>query len=67
MKNKSLVSIEDYGKEGILKILELAKYFENNPNQKILDGKVIASLFFEPSTRTRLSFESAINKLVEAL
>ncbi len=63
MKNKSLVSIEDYGKEGILKILELAKYFENNPNQKILDGKVIASLFFEPSTRTRLSFESAINKL----
>ena len=63
MKNKSLVSIEDYGKEGILKILELAKYFEKNPNQKILEGKVIASLFFEPSTRTRLSFESAINKL----
>ncbi|MEN8122064.1 MAG: aspartate carbamoyltransferase [Bacteroidota bacterium] len=63
MKNKSLVSIEDYGKEGVLKILELAKYFEKNPNQKILDGKVIASLFFEPSTRTRLSFESAINKM----
>ncbi|MCF6241724.1 MAG: aspartate carbamoyltransferase [Bacteroidales bacterium] len=63
MKNKSLVSIEDYGKEGMLKILELADYFEKNPNQKILDGKVIASLFFEPSTRTRLSFESAINKL----
>ncbi len=63
MKNKSLVSIEDYGKEGILKILELAEYFEKNPNQKILEGKVIASLFFEPSTRTRLSFESAISKL----
>jgi len=63
VKNKSLVSIEDYGKEGILKILELAEYFEKNPNQKILEGKVIASLFFEPSTRTRLSFESAIHKL----
>jgi aspartate carbamoyltransferase catalytic subunit len=63
MKNRSLVSIEDYGKEGVLKILELAEYFEKNPNQKILDGKVIASLFFEPSTRTRLSFESAVNKL----
>lgn len=63
MKNKSLVSIEDYGKKEVLKILELAEYFEKNPNQKILDGKVIASLFFEPSTRTRLSFESAVSKL----
>ena len=63
MKNRSLVSIEDYSKEEILKILELAEYFEKNPNQKIFDGKVIATLFFEPSTRTRLSFESAINRL----
>jgi aspartate carbamoyltransferase catalytic subunit len=63
MKNRSLVSIEDYSKDEIFKILELAEHFEQNPNQKILDGKVIASLFFEPSTRTRLSFESAVNKL----
>jgi len=63
MKNKSLVSIADYSKDEINQILDLAKFFEENPNQKILDGKVIASLFFEPSTRTRLSFESAINKL----
>lgn len=63
MKNRSLVSIEDYSKEEILDILKLAEYFERNPNQRILDGKVIATLFFEPSTRTRLSFESAINKL----
>lgn len=63
MKNRSLVSIEDYSKDEILKILELSKHFEKNPNQKILDGKVIASLFFEPSTRTRLSFESAVSKL----
>lgn len=63
MINKSLISINDYSKDEILKIVELAAYFEENPNQKILDGKVIASLFFEPSTRTRLSFESAISKL----
>lgn len=63
MKNRSLVSIEDYSKDELLKILELAAHFEQNPNQKILDGKVVATLFFEPSTRTRLSFESAINKL----
>ena len=63
MKNKSLISINDYSKEDYLKILDLAAKFEANPVQKILDGKVIATLFFEPSTRTRLSFESAINKL----
>ena len=63
MKNKSLISINDYSKDDYLRILDLAAEFEANPNQKILDGKVIACLFFEPSTRTRLSFESAINKL----
>ncbi len=63
MKNRSLVSIEDYTKEEYLNILKLADTFEANPNQKILDGKVVATLFFEPSTRTRLSFESAVNKL----
>ena len=63
MKNRSLVSIEDYSKDEILRILDLAGHFEKNPVQKILDGFVVASLFFEPSTRTRLSFESAVNKL----
>ncbi len=63
MKNKSLVSIDDYGREDYLKIIEKAAEFEKNPVQKILDGKVVATLFFEPSTRTRLSFESAVNKL----
>jgi aspartate carbamoyltransferase catalytic subunit len=43
--------------------MELAADFENNPNQRLLEGKVAASLFFEPSTRTRLSFETAINRL----
>lgn len=63
MKNKSLVSIDDYTKEDYLKLIEKAAEFEKNPVQNILEGKVIATLFFEPSTRTRLSFESAINKL----
>lgn len=60
---KSLVSIKDYSKEDILRILKLAEKFDNNPNQRILLGKVCATLFFEPSTRTRLSFETAFNRL----
>lgn len=46
-----------------MNIMNLAKGFEDNIDQPLLAGKVIASLFFEPSTRTRLSFESAINRL----
>lgn len=64
MQNKqSLVSIHDFSKDEILRIMELAADFEANPDQRLLYGKVVASLFFEPSTRTRLSFESAINRL----
>ena len=63
MKNKSLVSINDYSVEEQIHILDLAERFEKKPVQNILDKHCIASLFFEPSTRTRLSFESAINRL----
>lgn len=63
MKNRSLVSIDDYSKDEIIKILDLAEEFEKSPVQNLLEGKVIATLFFEPSTRTRLSFESAVNRL----
>lgn len=63
MKNKSLVSITDYSKEEYLRILELAAEFEQNPNRNTLAGKIVATLFFEPSTRTRLSFETAVNRL----
>ncbi|MDG5800912.1 aspartate carbamoyltransferase [Marinilabiliaceae bacterium ANBcel2] len=63
MKNKSLVSINDYSVEEILYILKLASYFEKNPIQPLMQDKVIASLFFEPSTRTRLSFETAMGRL----
>lgn len=63
MKNESLVSISDFTKEEILELLEDMKYFEKNPNRRLLEGKVAATLFFEPSTRTRLSFETAVNRL----
>lgn len=63
MKNKSLVSINDYTRDEYLNILDLAARFEKDPVQDILKGYVVATLFFEPSTRTRLSFESAVNRL----
>lgn len=63
MNNESLVSISDLTKEEILELLEKARKFEENPNQRLLEGKVVATLFFEPSTRTRLSFETAVNRL----
>ncbi len=60
---KSLISIHDFTKDEILHILDVAKGFEADVSQRLLEGKVIASLFFEPSTRTRLSFETAMNRL----
>jgi aspartate carbamoyltransferase catalytic subunit len=63
MKNKSLVSINDFTRAEHVRILELAGAFEKNPRQRILEDYVVATLFFEPSTRTRLSFESAATRL----
>lgn len=63
MKNRSLVSIDDINREEILDLLKRARYFEEHPNLNVLQGKVVATLFFEPSTRTRLSFETAVNRL----
>ena len=63
MRSKSFVSINDLSREKILSLLEVAEKFEENPNREILKGKIVGSLFFEPSTRTRLSFETAINRL----
>ena len=59
----SIVAINDLSKEEILTLLDNAAYFEEHPNSRLLDGKVVATLFFEPSTRTRLSFETAVNRL----
>ena len=63
LKNRSLISISDYTPEEICHVLDIAEDFEKNPHQNLLNGRIIASLFFEPSTRTRLSFETAIQLL----
>ena len=60
---RSLISLEGLNRDDILWLLGHAAQFEANPNSKILDGKIVATLFFEPSTRTRLSFETAVNRL----
>ena len=64
---KHVVSIEDLDKKRILTILKRAKQLvpvaEGKKKSKALDGKILATCFFEPSTRTRLSFESAMQRL----
>ncbi len=62
-KGKDIISIRDFERDDILYILDVAKRIEQSPDQDLLKGKVMASLFFEPSTRTRLSFESAMSLL----
>ena len=63
MEKHDFVTIADLSKEKILYLLQMAEEFEKHPNREILKGKVVATLFFEPSTRTRLSFETAANRL----
>ncbi len=60
---RSLISLEGLDRNDILWLLDKAAEFEAQPNRKTLDGKIVATLFFEPSTRTRLSFETAVNRL----
>jgi len=64
---KNLISIKDLNKEEIEKILEKTRDMENilkqNKSLDLLKGKILATLFFEPSTRTRLSFTSAMQRL----
>jgi aspartate carbamoyltransferase catalytic subunit len=58
-KGADVISIRDFSEEEILFILDYAGRFEASP-KPILQGKILATLFYEPSTRTRLSFESAM-------
>ena len=60
---KHLISISDLSKTEIINILDLAVEYKNGLKHKPLHDKIIASCFFEASTRTRLSFESAILRL----
>ena len=62
-ENNSLVTIANLSREDIMHLLHQAEKIEREPNRTILSDKVVATLFFEPSTRTRLSFETAANRL----
>ena len=63
MKGRDIVSMKELDKEQILKILTRAEEIKKQPPGPILQGHLMASCFFEPSTRTRLSFESAMCRL----
>lgn len=63
MEKHNFVTIADLSKKEIEYLISMAHEFELHPNREILKGKVIATLFYEPSTRTRLSFETAANRL----
>lgn len=60
---QDFVTIADLSKDKIMYMIRLAQEFEKHPNRELLKGKIVATLFFEPSTRTRLSFETAANRL----
>jgi aspartate carbamoyltransferase catalytic subunit len=65
---RSLLTIDDLGADGIVRILDLADHMaevNRRPNPKVpaLRGKTVCSVFFEDSTRTRLSFETAAKRL----
>ena len=63
MKKQDYITIADLSREEIMYLISMAEEFEKHPNRELLKGKVVATLFFEPSTRTRLSFETAANRL----
>ena len=60
--NRNIISIKDFSRADLIYFLKVATKFENY-RKPILDGSVLATLFFEPSTRTRLSFEAAMTQL----
>ena len=63
MEKQNFVTISDLTKDQLLYLIRMAEEFERHPNRELLKGKVVATLFFEPSTRTQLSFQTAANRL----
>ncbi len=61
--NRNIISIADLDREDMEQILAVAAELKQTPRPDLLKGKVIASCFFEASTRTRLSFETAVQRL----
>ena len=64
-QGRDIISIEDFSREEINYILNISQAMEPlaSKGSDMLKGKILATLFFEPSTRTRLSFEAAMLKL----
>lgn len=62
-RGRDVISIQDFDREELLHVLHVAKQMAETPPGDILAGKIMATLFFEPSTRTRLSFEAAMGLL----
>jgi len=62
-KGKDIISIRDFSKDEILHVMKAAEKIEKGNFSELLKGKIMGSLFFEPSTRTRLSFSSAMEGL----
>ena len=63
MEKHNFVTIADLSREEIMHLIEMAQEFEKHPKRELLKGKAVATLFFEPSTRTQLSFQTAANRL----
>ncbi len=63
LNGRHVISIADFTREEILYLLRAAEAMETGKAAEILAGRLMATLFFEPSTRTRLSFEAAMLKL----
>ncbi len=61
-RGRSIVSIRDMSQDDLTKVVETADLVKRGELSGFLNGKTVATLFFEPSTRTRLSFESAVFK-----
>jgi aspartate carbamoyltransferase catalytic subunit len=59
----SVIKAQQFDKRTMERIFATAKRMEELPPAKLLDGMIMATLFYEPSTRTRLSFESAMLRL----
>jgi aspartate carbamoyltransferase catalytic subunit len=62
-KGRDIIHIADFTGKEILQLLDSAESLKRNPQPSLLKGKILGSCFFEPSTRTRLSFESAMIRL----
>jgi aspartate carbamoyltransferase catalytic subunit len=61
--SEGVISAKQFDREDIEYILKKGKEMITTKNSNVLQGKILATLFFEPSTRTRLSFESAMYRL----